>query len=68
MKNIKTRSHVGRDGVLKLEIPTELTEMDIDVVVMYQPVETPARKPSPEELGWPPGFFEETAGQWQSDK
>jgi len=41
--------------------------MDIDVVVMYQPVEAPAKKPTTEELGWPPGFFEATAGQWQGD-
>jgi len=67
MKTIKIRSHVGRDGVVKLEIPTELTETDIDVVVMYQPAETPTHQPSPEELGWPSGFFEETAGQWQGE-
>ena len=22
---------------------------------------------TPEELGWPPGFFEETAGMWQGE-
>lgn len=67
MQNIRTRSHIGRDGMLKLEIPTELAEIDIDVVVIFQPVEAPEKKPSPEELGWPPGFFEKTAGQWQGD-
>lgn len=23
--------------------------------------------PTAEELGWPPGFFEETAGMWQGE-
>jgi hypothetical protein len=67
MRNVHTRSRVGRDGLLKLEIPTELSETDIDVVVVYQPIETASAKPTPEEPGWPPHFFEETAGQWQGE-
>ena len=67
MRNVHTRSRVGRDGLLKLEIPTDFSETEIDVVVVYQPIESTSVKPSQEELGWPPRFFEETAGQWQGE-
>jgi len=28
---------------------------------------TPALPTTPEELGWPPGFFQEVAGGWQGE-
>jgi hypothetical protein len=28
---------------------------------------TPTEKPTPEELGWPPGFFEQTYGMFKDD-
>lgn len=61
MQSIKLQSHVGSDGILKLEIPVGLTDADLEVLVVVQPllVSSPA---TPEELGWPPGFFEETFG------
>ncbi len=37
-----------------------LTEEEVGIV------EGVAKK-SPEELGWPPGFFERTAGAWQGE-
>ncbi|MCQ3979966.1 MAG: hypothetical protein DPW09_41645 [Anaerolineae bacterium] len=66
MQSIKLQSHVGSDGILKLEIPLGLTDADLEVLVVVQPllVSSPA---TPEELGWPPGFFEETAGAWQGE-
>jgi hypothetical protein len=30
-------------------------------------IETPIKPKTPEELGWPPGFFEQTAGCLQDD-
>ena len=37
MKTIHLRSHVGADGVLALNIPTELTDTDLDVVIVVAP-------------------------------
>lgn len=66
MKSIKLQSHVGSDGILKLEIPLGLTDADLEVLVVVQPLISLAST-TPEDLGWPPGFFEETAGVWQGD-
>jgi hypothetical protein len=70
MKSVSLRSHVGGDGILKLEIPLGETDVDCDVVVVVEPVapmQPCSPMPSSESLGWSPGFFEETAGRWQGE-
>lgn len=42
----------GADGVLRFELP-------VGAPGTY---EVAVRRKSPEELGWPPGYFERTAG------
>jgi hypothetical protein len=66
MPKIFVRSHVGADGVLHLDIPTTMKDEDVEVTVTLKPIAESSQK-TPEELGWTPGFFEETAGQWQGD-
>lgn len=61
MQSITLRSHVGPDGILHLMVPVGVTDKDLEVMVIYQPLEYELTK-TPEELGWPPGFFERTAG------
>lgn len=39
MESIKIRQRVGQDGILHLEIPVGLKELDIEVMVIYQPVQ-----------------------------
>ena len=72
MISVKTNAHVGLDGTLRVEVPTPLRGTDVEVMLVVQPV--PARESSssstaltPEELGWPPGFFEETFGVWKGE-
>ncbi len=60
MISIQTKARVAADGTLTVQVPTDLPETDVDVMLVVQPVAG-----SPEALGWPPGFFEETAGSWQ---
>lgn len=64
MTSVKLHSHVGRDGLLKLEVPVGLAETDVEIMIILHPIEpvTPSTAKTPEELGWPPGFFERTAG------
>lgn len=63
---IKVRSHVGADGILHLVIPTSMSNQAVEVTITVTPVVEPPER-TPEELGWSPGFFERTAGQWQGD-
>jgi len=60
METITLHSRVGADGLLKLEVPVKMTNTELDVVLIVQPV-APARQ----DLGWPPGFFEQTYGSFR---
>ena len=63
---IKVRSHVGSVCVFHLDLPTSIKIEEGDVTVTIKTVVKHPQK-TPEELGWSPGFFERTAGQWQGD-
>ncbi|MBD2254797.1 hypothetical protein [Nostoc parmelioides] len=67
MQSIKLCSHVGSDGILHLEIPLGITDKEIEVMVIYQQLESSTTVITPEELGWPSGFFEQTYGICQDD-
>lgn len=58
---VRVRSRVGEDGILHLDVPVGLTDVDLDVTVTIQPV-TPPAATTPDELGWEPGFIERTYG------
>ncbi len=68
MKSIQLTSHVGKDGILKIQMPVDITDQEVDVVVVVQPrLKFESAVDTPEARGWPPGFFEKTAGAWQGD-
>lgn len=62
METITLHSRVGADGLLKLQVPIKLTNTDLEVVLIVQPVASANQEP-----GWPPGFLEEVAGGWQGE-
>jgi hypothetical protein len=66
MNSIALKTYTGVDGQLRLDVPTALIDTDIEVIVIMQPVTT---KPTvkPEDLGWPPGFFEKTFGSFKDE-
>lgn len=71
MISVKTNAHVGPDGTLAVRVPTPLRETDVEVVLVVQSLPAangaaPATS-TPEEPGWPVGFFEATAGAWQGE-
>ncbi len=38
METFKTRAYVGEDGIFKLEVPTSVTDTELEVVLVVQPV------------------------------
>jgi hypothetical protein len=52
----------GKDGVLHVRIPLGAPDADFEVVLVVQPKGTEPAPPSPEGLGWPPGYFDKTFG------
>jgi hypothetical protein len=67
MRSILIRSRVGADGVLHLDVPSDLVETDVEVMVILQPVSQPDLGRTGEP-GWPPGFFENVVGGWQGER
>ena len=61
MQSIKVRSHVGSDGILHLDVPVGIHDVDLEVIVTVQSV-TALKVKTPEELGYPTDFFERTFG------
>lgn len=58
MRVIHLSATAGPDGVLRLSVPVGAAgEFEVAVVVAPKP---PAK--TPEELGWPPGYFEHVIG------
>lgn len=55
MVKIPVKTRLEADGILNLRVPTGLPAMDVEVLVVIQPVEVHANK-------WPEDFFEETYG------
>jgi hypothetical protein len=63
METIKLQTQVTDDGLLKLELPTGMTNRKLEVLIVMQPVE----EPEVDELGWPIGFFDRTYGALADD-
>jgi hypothetical protein len=58
MDTIKLTTHIGEDGILRLEVPIGVSNQNIEVVVVVQ---TQDSEPV-DANGWPVGYFEETYG------
>ncbi|MBI5666427.1 MAG: hypothetical protein HZC41_00345 [Chloroflexi bacterium] len=63
MEAIKVKTHVGEDSILRLELPTGMSNRELEVLVVLQPLKTEAV----DELGWPIGFFDRTYGALAGD-
>ena len=65
MRVIQVSAKADPDGVIRLSIPVGAGggEYELAVVVNPRPaVNGTAGGKTPEELGWPPGYFEKTYG------
>ena len=66
MKSVTFRSHVGADGILSLQVPVGITNAELEVMVIVQPLVQPEVE-TPAYTGWLPGFFEEVIGSWAGE-
>ena len=65
MRTIEVTATVTWEGRLRLDIPTDLPPGPHHVIMV---VADSSALASPEDgLGWPPGFFEQTAGALADD-
>jgi len=60
---LRQRLVVQPGGVIEIRSPELPVGATAEVIVILDiPAPNPPRSATPEELGWPPGFFERTAG------
>jgi hypothetical protein len=64
MEAIKVKTHVGDDGVMKLEVPTSFSNSDLEVIVVVQS-QTP-QTDNFDRAEWI-AFVESTAGSLADD-
>lgn len=59
MESLKIKTHVGDDGLLKINLP--IVNRDLEVMIIYQPVI------KTEKRQWSPDFFQRTCGSWEGE-
>ena len=72
MESLKVKTHIGADGMLRLELPVDVANTDVELVSVMQsvaistafvnPIMSEELKETARKNGWPDGFFEETYG------
>jgi hypothetical protein len=61
MRSLHVRVHVDKECQVTFRMPLECANQDVNLVVVFEPPMLV------EAVGWPPGFFEQTAGAWQGE-
>jgi hypothetical protein len=60
MQTLTLKARSGKDGIVRLEIPTDKADNDLEIVVVIQAI-----KDEPlDAMGYPVGYFEETFGSF----
>jgi len=68
MKSMQLKSNVGKDGILRLQIPVNMPEQEIEIIVVIQPIQKQVEKQYKySEKGWPKNYFENVVGAWAGD-
>lgn len=67
MQTLKLKAHIDTDGMLQLQMPPEVKDMDVEILVVFQPTAEEKKVKKPVEKGWQPGFFEKVIGGWQGE-
>jgi len=63
MQTITLKARADHNGVVKLEIPTNLADQEMEIVLVIQRLEGQAV----DKMGYPIGYFDETYGSLADD-
>ncbi|VXD23824.1 Similar to tr/Q8YK90/Q8YK90 [Planktothrix serta PCC 8927] len=59
MQSIQFKGRIGEDGILRVKMPAEFKDRDLEAIVIFQ-----AKSETQKARNWQPGFFEEVIGGW----
>jgi len=62
MQNIRLTTHIGEDGILKVQMPSEVKNTELEVLVVFQAMTPPRQEKAAQHPKWPSDFFEKTWG------
>lgn len=69
MQTISFKTHVGKDGILQISLPTNMKNTDLEITLVYQPILSSLEtKENNLSKGWQKGFFEEVIGSWEGEE
>jgi hypothetical protein len=60
MQTLTMKARSDKDGIVRLEIPTDKADYDVEIVVVMQTVEDEPL----DAMGYPIGYFDETYGSF----
>ncbi|MBM4425638.1 MAG: hypothetical protein FJ031_00220 [Chloroflexi bacterium] len=60
MQSLTLHTRVGKDGILKLEMPSDVIDTELEIVLIFNPI-------TKSVAGWSPDFFTEVIGGWQGE-
>lgn len=61
MQNIQLKTRIGEDGILRVQMPAEVKNIQLEVLVVFQPTASKEEKTTIHQ-GWPPDFFDKSWG------
>ena len=68
METRSLRTKVGEDGILKIQLPPEIANQELDIVIVFQTAEGfPKSSKTPEDLGFSRNFLDEVIGSWEGE-
>ena len=68
MESMKIKTHIGNDKILKIELPDEFANEELEIVIVFQRVgekSLQSDNKTPQELGYSRKFLEEVIGSWK---
>ncbi|MDK2408304.1 hypothetical protein QHH11_01230 [Aphanizomenon sp. PH219] len=70
MESMKIKTHIGNDKILKIELPDEFANEELEIVIVFQHIAEKSLQSAtktPEELGYSRRFLEEVIGSWEGE-
>lgn len=64
MRTLTLHTRVGKDGILKIETPIGITNTELEVILVVNPMDMEGHPLS----AWPPNFFTEILGGWEGKR
>ena len=64
MQIIQLKTHIGADGVLRVQMPPEFKNRDLEAILIVDVLAEQELIETPKPSGWQPGFFADVIGGW----